>query len=137
MGVRAAPKHVAGTSAALGKKHYEFAPLIASVVKGNLTIFNSFGKGCAASSHVLPTWHMYISSIFFHLPLIPFDFRCFLNNDSSVSPGLDERAAAFMQRLQNLAHEALSWPHLGERQRLVWAAALELNAVPMQELLDR
>ena len=42
-----------------------------------------------------------------------------------------------MQRLQNLAHEALSWPHLGERRRLVWAAALELNAVPMQELLDQ
>ena len=25
------------------------------------------------------------------------------------------------------------WPHLGERQRLVWAATLELDAVPMQE----
>ena len=55
-----------------------------------------------------------------------------------MSPGLDERDGAFMQRLRNLAHEALTWPHLelGERQRLVWAAALELNAVPMQELLD-
>ena len=54
----------------------------------------------------------------------------------SVSPGPDERDGAFMQRLRNLVHEALTWPHLGERQRLVWAAALELNAVPMQELLD-
>ena len=54
----------------------------------------------------------------------------------SVSPGLDERDAAFMQRLRNLAHEALTWPHLGEKQRLVWAAALELEAVPFQELLS-
>ena len=53
----------------------------------------------------------------------------------SVSPGHDDRDKAFMQRLQNLAHEALSWPHLGERQRLVWAAALELEAVPFQEQL--
>ena len=41
-----------------------------------------------------------------------------------------------MQRLRNLAQEALTWPHLGERQQLVWAAALELDAVPLQELLD-
>ena len=27
-------------------------------------------------------------------------------------PGLDERDAAFMERLRNLAHEALTWPHL-------------------------
>ena len=53
----------------------------------------------------------------------------------SVSSGLDERDAAFMQRLRNLAQEALTWPRLSERQRLVWAAALELNAVPFQELL--
>jgi len=52
-----------------------------------------------------------------------------------VSPGLDDRDAAFMQRLRNLAHEALTWSHLGEKQRLVWAAALELEAVPFQELL--
>ena len=39
-----------------------------------------------------------------------------------------------MQRLRNLAHEALTWPHLGEKQRLVWASALELNVVPVQEL---
>ena len=52
-----------------------------------------------------------------------------------MSPGLDERDAAFMQRLRNLAHEALTWPHLGEKQRLVWAASLELKAVPFQELL--
>ena len=53
----------------------------------------------------------------------------------SASPGLDERDAAFMQRLRNFAHEALTWPHLGEPQRLVWAAAMELEAVPFQELL--
>ena len=41
MGVRATPKHVAGTSAALGKKHDALAPLMVSVVKRNLTIFNS------------------------------------------------------------------------------------------------
>jgi len=50
-----------------------------------------------------------------------------------VSSGPDERDAAFMERLRNLAQEALTWPHLGERQRLVWAAALELDAVPLQE----
>ena len=52
----------------------------------------------------------------------------------SASPGLDDRDAAFMERLKNLAQEALTWPHLGEKQRLVWAAALELEAVPFQEL---
>ena len=46
---------------------------------------------------------------------------------------LDARDVAFMQRLNNLGHEALTWPHLDERQRLVWAAALELDAVPLQE----
>ena len=50
-----------------------------------------------------------------------------------MSSGLDERDAAFMERLRNLAHEALTWPHLGEKQRLVWAAVLELDAVPLQE----
>ena len=50
-----------------------------------------------------------------------------------VSPGLDERDEAFMERLRNLAHEALTWPHLGERQQLVWAAVLELDAVPLQD----
>ena len=40
-----------------------------------------------------------------------------------------------MERLRNLAQDALTWPHLGEPQRLVWAAALELDAVPFQELL--
>ena len=50
-----------------------------------------------------------------------------------MSPGLDERDTAFMKRLRNLAQEALTWPHLGQKQRLVWAAALELDAVPIQE----
>ena len=72
--------------------------------------------------------------------IAPFDFHhfCFPFLPDflfSVSPGLDERDAAFMRRLRNLAHEALTWPHLGERQRLVWAAALELEAVPFQEQL--
>ena len=48
-------------------------------------------------------------------------------------PGLDERDAAFMERLRNLAHEALSWPHLNGQQRLIWATVLELGVVPMQE----
>ena len=51
------------------------------------------------------------------------------------TPGLDDRDTAFMERLRNLAHEALTWPHLGEKQQLVWAAALELEAVPFQEQL--
>ena len=38
-----------------------------------------------------------------------------------------------MERLQNLAREALTWEHLSEQQRLVWAAALELDVVPVQE----
>ena len=58
---------------------------------------------------------------------------CDFATPRSVSSGLDELDAAFMQRLRNLAQEALTWPHLGQRQQLVWAAALELNAVPMQE----
>ena len=48
-------------------------------------------------------------------------------------PGLDERDAAFMERLRNLAHEALSWPHLNGQQRLMWATVLELDVVPLQE----
>ena len=40
-----------------------------------------------------------------------------------------------MQCLRNLVREALTWPHLGEPQRLVWAAAMELETVPFQELL--
>ena len=38
-----------------------------------------------------------------------------------------------MERLRNLAREALTWEHLSEHQRLVWAAALELDVVPVQE----
>ncbi len=47
--------------------------------------------------------------------------------------GLDERDTAFMQRLRNLAHEALMWPHLKGQQRLMWATVLELDVVPVQE----
>ena len=38
-----------------------------------------------------------------------------------------------MERLRCLAHEALSWAWLTPQQRLVWAAAIELDAVPLQE----
>ena len=48
--------------------------------------------------------------------------------------GLDSRDVAFMERLRNLAREALTWEHLSDQQRLVWAAALELDVVPVQEM---
>ena len=48
-------------------------------------------------------------------------------------PGLDERDAAFMQRLRSLAQEALTWSHLNDEQRLMWATVLELDVVPLQE----
>ena len=38
-----------------------------------------------------------------------------------------------MERLRCLAREALSWAWLTPQQRLVWAAAIELDAVPLQE----
>ena len=47
--------------------------------------------------------------------------------------GLDARDVAFMERLRNLAREALTWERLSDQQRLVWAAALELDVVPVQE----
>ena len=52
---------------------------------------------------------------------------------SIADPGLDGRDVAFMQRLRNLAREALTWEHLSDQQRLVWAATLELDVVPVQE----
>ena len=39
-----------------------------------------------------------------------------------------------MERLRNLAREALTWEHLSQHQRLVWAASLELDVVPVQEM---
>ena len=52
-----------------------------------------------------------------------------------VAPqGLGSRDVAFMERLRNLAQEALTWEHLSDHQRLVWAAALELDVVPVQEM---
>ena len=48
--------------------------------------------------------------------------------------GLDSRDVAFMERLRNLAREALTWEHLSDQRRLVWAAALELDVVPVQEV---
>ena len=47
--------------------------------------------------------------------------------------GLDARDVAFMERLRNLAREALTWEHLSEQQWLVWATALDLDVVPVQE----
>ena len=40
-----------------------------------------------------------------------------------------------MERLHNLAREALTWEHLSDQQRLVWATALDLDVVPVQETL--
>ena len=52
-----------------------------------------------------------------------------------VAPqGLGSRDVAFMERLRNLAREALTWEHLSDQRRLVWAAALELDVVPVQEM---
>ena len=63
----------------------------------------------------------------------------FLQNSPSraisiADPGLDSRDVAFMERLRNLAQEALTWEHLSDQQRLLWAAALELDVVPVQEM---
>ncbi|CAK9005972.1 unnamed protein product, partial [Durusdinium trenchii] len=52
----------------------------------------------------------------------------------SQAVGPEGRDAAFMERLRCLAREALSWSWLTPQQRLVWAAAIELDAVPLQEL---
>ena len=38
-----------------------------------------------------------------------------------------------MERLRSLAREALTWPFLEDRQRLVWAAVLEFDVVPTQD----
>ena len=50
-----------------------------------------------------------------------------------ASGGRESRDVDFMERLRNLAREALTWEHLSDQQRLVWAAALELDVVPVQE----
>ena len=66
--------------------------------------------------------------------LVDVPSSCLLYGASHAGiPGLDERDAAFMQRLRNLAHEALTWPHLNGQQRLMWATVLELDVVPVQE----
>ncbi|CAE7774494.1 PHPT1 [Symbiodinium necroappetens] len=48
------------------------------------------------------------------------------------------RDEAFMERLQRLAreavHAALTWPFLEDHRRLIWAAVLQFNAVPTQDL---
>ena len=100
-------KHVAGTPAAFGEKH-EQATL---VVTDWLSTVQGIDKGCNVPAMC--------DSLSQRLLLL--------------GPGLDDRDAGFMQRLRNLAREALTWPHLGERQRLAWAAALELDAVPLQD----
>ena len=43
------------------------------------------------------------------------------------------RDAAFMQRLQGLAREAMTWPFLEDRQRLKWAAVIKFGVVPIEE----
>ena len=60
--------------------------------------------------------------------------NCLPQSSSRTIKGLDSRDVAFMERLRKLAREALTWGHLSDQQRLVWAAALELDAVPVQEL---
>ena len=57
-----------------------------------------------------------------------------LPNHLVALQGLDSRDVAFMERLRNLAREALTWEHFSDQQRLVWAAALELDVVPVQEM---
>ena len=54
----------------------------------------------------------------------------FLAQLAIIPRGRDE---AFMERLQGLAKEALSWPFLEDQQRLMWAAVVEFHAVPTQE----
>ena len=39
-----------------------------------------------------------------------------------------------MARLRTLAQEALTWPHLSDRQRLMWATVLQLDVVPLPEM---
>ena len=58
---------------------------------------------------------------------------CHSKADRAAFRGLDGRDVAFMERLRNLAREVLTWEHLSDQQRLVWAAALELDAVPVQD----
>ena len=66
--------------------------------------------------------------------LVDVPSSCLLYGPATAGiPGLDERDAAFMERLRNLAREALTWPHLNGQQRLMWATVLELDVVPLQE----
>ncbi|CAE7948686.1 unnamed protein product, partial [Symbiodinium sp. KB8] len=44
------------------------------------------------------------------------------------------RDEAFMERLRTLAREALTWHFLEDHQRVLWAAVLEFDAVPTQDL---
>eukprot|EP00930_Biecheleria_cincta_P013187 TRINITY_DN11894_c0_g3_i1.p1 TRINITY_DN11894_c0_g3~~TRINITY_DN11894_c0_g3_i1.p1 ORF type:complete len:1448 (+),score=185.85 TRINITY_DN11894_c0_g3_i1:104-4447(+) len=54
--------------------------------------------------------------------------------DERASKSAHRHAGDFMQRLRTLAREALSWAHIGSRQRLISAAVLTLDAVPVQEM---
>ncbi|CAE8654563.1 unnamed protein product [Polarella glacialis] len=53
---------------------------------------------------------------------------------SKPSSSTQQRAADFTERVKALAREALTWPQLSDWQRLEWAAALLLDAVPVREL---
>ncbi|CAE7218414.1 unnamed protein product [Symbiodinium sp. CCMP2592] len=44
------------------------------------------------------------------------------------------RDEAFMEHLRTLAREALTWDFLEDHQRMLWAAVLEFDAVPTQDL---
>ena len=56
------------------------------------------------------------------------------STNTTTSQGLDARDAAFMARLRTLAQEALTWSHLSQGQRLLWATVLQLDVVPLQEM---
>ncbi|CAE7208933.1 unnamed protein product [Symbiodinium sp. CCMP2456] len=60
--------------------------------------------------------------------------RLGMGRGAVVAAAEEQRDEAFMERLQRLAREALTWPFLEDRQRLIWAAVLEFNAVPTQDL---
>ena len=115
VGMRATTKHGAGTPAALGEKH-EQTPLIVTGYwsEGGPDRFQQ-GRAKGATFQLCDSLSQQLLSL---------------------DLGIDDRDKAFMQRLRNLAQEALTWAHLGERQRLVWAAALELDAVPLQDHLQ-
>ena len=160
VGMRATTTHAAGTPAALWEKHEQTPLIVAGYwseggpdrfqqcgAKGaTFQLCHSLSQSCTGLIWCT-VYCTYLLQVYITILNIVYVFYCTLLSWScilsasrrsplSVSPGIDDRDKAFMQRLRNLAHEALTWPHLGERQRLVWAAALELEAVPLQDHLQ-